>query len=359
MAQSWQQDGQSPNAAGHRGSASAPVGGARPVLDGWPARCDACPVTDLRVLNAEQVEALLDPEALREALTEAMIGLSNGSADVPPRVGTQAEGGVLLAMPGYLEGVGLATKLITVFPGNVEVPSHQGVIVLFDHRTGTPLALLDAEVISGARTAMTAAIAADRLAGPEAAVLTIVGGGAQAVAHAKAFVGLRRWTEVRAVNRSQPAAVVVAGAAREAGAREAVAFEDFRDAVVGADVIALCTHADTPVIDPSWVGDGSHVSSVGSRAELPPGLLGRGPVVVEWRAAVTTPPPAGAAELQDLDPATVVELGELLQDDALGRSGPNEISIYKSTGHAVQDVAAAALVYQRALAEAVGTIVAL
>ncbi len=316
-------------------------------------------MTELRVLNAGQVEALLDPQALRLALTEAMIGLSNGLADVPPRVGTEADGGVLLAMPGFLQGVGLATKLISLFPGNVDVPSHQGVIVLFDERTGTPLALLDAEVISGARTAMTAAIAADRLARPDAARLTIVGGGAQAVAHAKAFAPLRPWAEVLAVNRSQPAAVMVAGAAREAGAAMALAMEDFRDAVVGADVIALCTHADTPVIDPSWVGDGSHVSSVGSRAELPPALLGRGPVVVEWRAAVTTPPPAGAAELQGLDPASVVELGELLQDPSLGRSGPDEVSIYKSTGHAVQDVAAAALVYRRALTEGVGATVSL
>ncbi|MGI9597109.1 MAG: ornithine cyclodeaminase family protein, partial [Acidimicrobiales bacterium] len=183
-------------------------------------------MTDLRVLNGEQVDGLLDPVELRAALTSAMIGLSNGLADVPPRVGTTADGGLLLAMPGYLKDVGLVTKLISVFPGNVDVPSHQGVIVLFGHDSGTPLAVLDAEVISGARTAMTAAIAADELSRSDASVLAIVGGGAQAISHAKAFATLRPWTEVRVVNRSQPAAVVVAAAAREAGAAAALAVDD-------------------------------------------------------------------------------------------------------------------------------------
>ncbi len=350
--QSWQHDRPSPNAAaeGRR------IGG---CLDGPRPRCNACPVTELLVLNAEQVAGLLEPDSLRAALTEAMIGLSNGLADVPARIGTESESGLLLAMPGYLQDVGLLAKLVTVFPGNVERPSHQGVIVLFDRDDGTPKALLDAEVIGGARTAMTAAIAADQLAVAHAEVLTIIGGGTQATSHAAAFARLRPWSEVRVVNRSQPAAVVVAGAAREAGAARAVAVDDFEAALTDADVVALCTHADTPVIDPQWLGEGVHVSSVGSQAELPPALAERGLVVVEWRAAVTTPPPAGAAELQGLDPATVVELGELLQDPALGRRSPGDLTVYKSTGHAVQDVAAAALVYQAALDSGVGQAVSL
>lgn len=316
-------------------------------------------MTELRILNAEQVESLLDPTELRQALTDAMIGLSSGRADVPPRIGTRTAAGLLLSMPGYLEDVGLAAKLITVFPDNVDVPSHQGVIVLLDHRTGTPLALMDAEVISGARTAMTAAIAADHLARTDAETLTIIGGGAQALSHAAAFATLRPWAEVRAVNRSQPAATVVAGAAREAGAMTATVYDDFRTAVTGSDVIALCTHADRAVIDPSWVDPGAHVSSVGSQPELPPQLAVPGSVVVEWRAAVTTPAPAGAAELAHLDPDAVTELGELLQDGSLGRTDDAQITVYKSTGHAVQDVAAAALVHRAAVATGTGVTVPL
>ncbi len=311
------------------------------------------------MVSAEQVAALLDPGELRAALVEAMIGLSTGRADVPPRVATEAERGLLLAMPGYLEGVGLATKLISLFPDNVDVPSHQGVIVVFDPTTGTPVGLLDAEVISGARTAMTAAIAADLLTVADARTLTIVGGGAQAVSHATAFATLRPWAEVRVFNRSQPAAALVARAARDAGAADAAVEEDLCAAVTDADLVALCTHADEPIIDPDWVRSGAHVSSVGSRAELPPALTEPGPVVVEWRGAVTTAPPAGAAELQHLDPAAVVELGDLLQDERLGRRNPEEITVYKSTGHAVEDVAAASLVYRRAVADGVGAIVPL
>ncbi len=328
------------------------------MVDGAGAHCDAVTMPEIRVLTAEQVESLLDLTELRGALSEAMVGLSNGLADVPPRVGTNTANGVLLAMPGYLAGVGLATKLISLYPDNTTAPSHQGVIMLFDPENGTPVAMLDAELLSGARTAGTAAIAADLLARPDAERLVIVGGGAQAISHAKAFATLRPWAEVTVVNRSQSAAVVVAGAAREAGAASAVAADDLQTAVAEADVIALCTHANQPIIDPAWVQPGSHVSSVGSRAELPPGLAAAARVIVEWRDCVTTPPPAGAVELRDLDPASVVELGELLQDESLGRSSDSEVTVYKSTGHAVQDVAAAALIHRRAVAQGVGSLVA-
>lgn len=306
------------------------------------------------------MEQLLDPTALEDILVQAMIALSAGRADVPPRTGTQTADGLLLTMPGHVESMGLATKLISVFPGNVDVPSHQGLIVLFDHSTGTPVAVLDAEVISVARTAMTARVAANLLARPDAEVLTIVGAGAQALGHATAFADLRPWTEVRAVNRSQPGAVRVAGAAREAGAARAVVVEDLRAAIDGADVVALCTHADDPVVAAEWIGPGAHVSSVGSRAELDPALIGEdNPVVVEWRGAVTSPPPAGAAELQHLDPDRVVELGELLADGGRGRRHGDQITIYKSTGHAVEDVAAASLVHRIARERGVGAVVEL
>lgn len=322
-------------------------------------------MTEVRILSAAQVEELLDPDQLRQALIEAMIGLSAGRADVPPRVGAEAaNNGKLLAMPGYLEGVGLAAKLVSLFPENTDAPSHQGVIALLDHETGTPVAVMDAEVITTARTSMVAAIATDRLARPEAEVLTIVGGGAQAVGHAEAFAAVRPWREVRTVNRSQPAAVVVAGAAREAGAAKAVTYDEGPDglaaALDGADVVALCTHADRAVIDPAMIGPGVHVSSVGSQAELPPALAdGPNLVVVEWRGAVAEAPPAGAAELQHIDPSAVVELGALLAGDAAGRASADQITVYKSTGHAVQDVAAAALINRAAVAAGVGTVVEL
>lgn len=308
----------------------------------------------IRMLDGGQVADLLDPAALRSALEEAMDGLSAGKADVPARIGASTGSGILAAMPGYLEGVGLAAKLVSIFPDNVDVPSHQGLIALFDS-AGTPVAIMDAEVITERRTAMTAAIAADLLAIADAAVLTIVGGGAQAIGHAHAFAGLRSWREVRVFNRTQPAAVVVAAAATGAGAPSARAFDDLGEALDGADVVALCTHAPEAVIDPSDIGPGVHVSSVGSSAELPPELANADVVVVEWRDSVAVPPPAGAAEIQSLDPTAVVELGDLIAGRATGRTSDDQITVYKSTGHAVQDIAAARLVYDAAVATEVGT----
>lgn len=321
---------------------------------------------DVRMINAEQVQDLLDPAELRIALEEALIAQSEGQASVPPRIAAEAPQGILAAMPGFSPANGgvLATKLVSVFPGNRQLglPSHMGLIALFEEETGTPISIMDAEVITEMRTAGTAAIAADLMARPDAKVLTLVGAGAQATAHLLAFSAIRPWTEVRIVNRTQPAAVVLAYEAErilDAEVRVVSDYQDIDAAIAGSDVVALTTHAQSGVFDASLVAPGCHVSSVGSSAELPADLVGVWPLVVDQRGAVTSPPPAGAEELQDLDPGAVVELGELLAGTALARTSPNEITIYKSTGHAVQDLAAAQLVYRRAISANVGSTVAL
>ena len=283
-----------------------------------------------------------------------MEGLSAGRADVPPRVAARAPNGLLAAMPGYLDGVGLAAKLVSIFPNNSDMPSHQGLIALFSIETGSPLAILDAEVITEARTAMTAAIATDLLARSDATILTIVGGGAQARAHVEAFASLRPWTEVRIVNRTLSGAEDVARRARDAGLTGATAVAVGGEAMAEADVVALCTHAEDAVIDPATLRPGCHVSSVGSMAELPASLATADVVVVEWRDSVVVPPPAGAAELQGLSPDQVIELGDLIAGRAIGRRDDTQISVYKSTGHAVQDVATARLVYDEAVRADIG-----
>lgn len=314
-------------------------------------------MTTIRMLTAADVGELLEPDEVRARLEQAMDALSAGRASVPPRVAAVAPSGWLAAMPGYLDGVGLAAKLVSIFPGNVETPSHQGVIALFDPDSGSLISLMDAEVITEARTAMTAAVAADLLSRSDAAVLTIVGGGAQARAHARAFVPLRSWREVRVFNRTPARAELVAGVARDAGAASVLVSDDIGGAVAGADVIALCTHAESAVIDAALVGPGCHVSSVGSTPELPEVLADADVVVVEWRDSVVVAPPAGAAEIQSLRPDQVVELGDLIAGRAEGRVNSTQITVYKSTGHAVQDIAAACLVYQRAVAAGIGQLV--
>jgi ornithine cyclodeaminase/alanine dehydrogenase-like protein (mu-crystallin family) len=315
-------------------------------------------MAELRFINHAQVGELLTLGRLRPALEAALVAQSEGRANVPPRIAAVAPAGLLATMPGYLDGVGMAAKIVTVFPGSK--PSHQGLVMLADSSTGRPLAIMDAEVITERRTAMTAAIAADRLARTDAAALTIVGAGAQGHAHLQAFGRLRPWREIRIVSRTRNASTVLAADARFTFGPDVTIheFDGFEEAVRGADVVALCTHADAPVLEPAWIEPGTHVSSIGSLAELPPGLVGPG-LVVDQLGAVTAAPPAGAVELQGMDVQAVVELGVLIADPSLGRRSDEQITVYKSTGHAVQDIAAARVVFDAALDAAVGAMVEL
>jgi ornithine cyclodeaminase/alanine dehydrogenase-like protein (mu-crystallin family) len=142
------------------------------------------------------------------------------------------------------------------------------------------------------------------------------------------------------------------------GTIEVIDIAALRPAIEQASVIAMCTHADMGVFDGSWVRAGTHVSSVGSRAELPQDLVtASNVIVVDHDGAVTTPPPAGAAEVQHA--AGAISVGSLLRDPRRGRTSGEQITVYKSTGHAVQDIAAAHLVYEKAVAAGLGVIVEL
>jgi ornithine cyclodeaminase/alanine dehydrogenase-like protein (mu-crystallin family) len=157
------------------------------------------------LVGASEVRAVLDTNVLRRALASGYAALSEGRADVPTRIMAHTATGLLGAMPGYVEGIGLAAKLVSVFPGNSEhdLPTHMAVVVLFDETTGMPLALIDGEVITEMRTSASAALACELLAPAEAEVLTIVGAGVQAAGHLTAFRSVRPWTAIRVANRTR------------------------------------------------------------------------------------------------------------------------------------------------------------
>ena len=288
-------------------------------------------------LNEDDVRRVLDLDALAEALRTALRSVSAGTASTPARVGALTGAGLLGAMPGYVPELGLGAKLVTYFRDNHArgLPGHQALIALFGVEDGVPLVLMGATHITGIRTAMAAAVAAQALARPGARSLAVLGAGVQGQAHVTAFTHLFAFDDVRV-------------AARSAG-------DSFEDAVRGADVVCLCTDADQPVISRSWLGPGTHVSSVGSGAELDAATLAAGSVFVESRSAATQAFPAGSRELAGRDPQTVTEVGEVLLGTRPGRQSPDEITVYKSMGHASEDVAAAAVVYRAALAAGVGT----
>ncbi|SRR5712664_3118723 len=311
-------------------------------------------VGELLYLSRADVERLLDVDAMLDALGKALVIFSSGITSVPPRAGARVgERGLLGTMPGYVPGVALEVKLVSVFPGNHHhgLPSHQGVIMVFDEDTGAPLALMDGTYITAIRTGGTAAVAARLLARDDASVLAILGAGVQGGSHLETFPRIRDFKEIRVASRDPDKARALA-----ARHPSAVVVDSFEAAVRGADVIACCTDAREPIVRREWLKAGAHLSSVGGTwgPELDAATIAAGRVFVEWRGAATNPPPAGAAELQGLDAGSITEVGEVLAGTKPGRVSRDEITIYKSTGHAVEDAAAARLVYDRARAEGAG-----
>ena len=319
-------------------------------------------------LSSAEVEALLDPDALRQALASAMADLSSGRASMPPRIAAHVDerGGFVAAMPAYLPAAGIvAAKLVSLFPGNAgtTLPTHQAIVVVFAAATGQPVALLDGTSITTARTAAGSALATDLLARPDADVLAIIGTGVQARAHAHAVVRVRRFRELRIAGRDRGRAESLAAELRGVLDVEVVVAASTADACAGADVVCATTGAAEPVVRRDDLAAGSHVNSVGFNAagrEVDSATVADALVVVESRASVLAPPPAGSNDLRVpidegvLDPGDLIELGELVDRSARGRTSPEQLTLYKSVGVAVQDVAAAALVLAAARAAGLG-----
>lgn len=309
---------------------------------------------ELLYLCRADVERLLDIDAMLEALAHVLVILSSGITSVPPRTAARIpDVGLMGAMAGYVPGVALEIKLVSVFPGNHSrgLPSHQALIALFDENDGAPLAVMDGTYITAIRTGGTAAVATRALARGDARVLAILGAGVQGGSHLETFTRVRDFDEIRVASRDQAKASALAGRHPKAGVATS-----FEEAVRGADVVACCTDAREPVLRREWLKPGVHVSSVGGTfgPELDAETLAAGKVFVEWRGAALNPPPAGAHELQGLGADGITEVGEVLAGTRPGRTSEQDITIYKSTGHAVEDAATARLVYDRARAEGAG-----
>lgn len=314
---------------------------------------------ELLLLSREEVQSLLDLEELLEGLADGFIALSDGLVHSPPRIELGGEGaGHLLLKPAWLPGCPMAVKLVSTFPGNRDrgLPTIQAVITLFDPSTGTPLAIMDGSHITAMRTAACAALSAKCLARPNARVLAIIGAGVQGQAHLTMLPRVREFSEIRIASlRFKEAQALAAADAR------ARALASYQDAVHGADVVCLCTTSGTPVISIDWLAVGAHVTSVGYAppgGELPLEIVRTGRLVVESRLSFE-PPPAGCSELTGLDPTMGTELGNLLSGRAAGRASESELTVFKSMGHAMEDMVAAAIVYRKALQVGVGRRVSL
>jgi alanine dehydrogenase len=315
------------------------------------------------LLSRGEVEELLDLDALIDALAGAMADLSAGRASVPHRVGAVVpeREGLLAAMPGYTPSAdALASKLVTLFPGNAgtALPTHQAVIAVFDPDNGKPAALLDGTAVTAIRTGAGSALATRLLAREDAATLAILGTGVQARSHARAVTRVRAFKELRVAGRGRPKAEALAKELAGELDLPVAAAASWEEACDGADVVCATTHALEPVVRREWLAPGAHVTSVGYNVqgrEVDDATVVDSLVVVESRAAALAPPPAGSNDqLQPIERGLIdadhvhAEVGELIDEERSGRTSPEQITLYKSVGVAVQDGAAAAVVLRAA-----------
>lgn len=298
-------------------------------------------------------------------MEEALLSVVRGQAQLPLRqvIRLPQDGRVFALMPAYSAALtAVGAKVITVFPDNHAsgIDAHQGAVLLFDGDRGALRAVIDASSITAIRTAAVSGVATKLLA-RDARVLAILGSGVQARTHVAAMLAVRRFDEVHVWSRTRPHADAFADeVSRKHGVR-VTAFDRAEQAVFGADVICTVTSATEPVLHGTWLTPGVHVNAVGasvpSARELDTEAIRRARLFVDRRESalaeagdILTPLRAGV-----ITPAHIVaELGEVLTG-AAGRRSQEDITVFKSLGLAIEDLACAHHLDRRARAENAGT----
>ena len=324
------------------------------------------------LLSQTDVEQLLPIGECIEVMAGALAALARGEALVPLRtvVLIPDTTDAFATMPGYV-ALGdqrvIGAKVITVYPGNhgTAFDSHQGAVLLFDAETGSLAALLDATAITTIRTAAVSAVATRLLAREDASSLAIVGAGVQGHAHLRAMCTVRPIRSVRVWSRARAHAERLADAAREMGLDATVAAEGAA-AVAGADIVCATTSAREPVLLGEWLSPGTHVNAIGasqrSAREIDTAVVVRSRLYVDRRESALREPGDLLVPLEDGDigPEHIVgEIGEVLIGRAPARRDASEITLFKSLGLAVEDLAAAAHVYAAAVRSSAGVSVSL
>ena len=306
------------------------------------------------VLSEHEVEELLTMEECIGVMEEALAALARGEVHNPLRQAIRAPGanGLLGLMPAWRGGEVpyYALKEVCVFPGNPKrgLDTHLGAVILHSGETGEPLAFMSASAITAIRTAAVSAVATKLLAREDAAILAILGGGVQARAHLRAIPLVRGIREVRTYSRS-------GGSAASA-----------EEAVRGADIIVTATNSKDPILRRDWLAPGAHINAVGSSIaaarELDGETVAACSLFVDRRESTVNESGdylfakrEGAIDERHIR----AELGELLTGTAAGRTSVEEITLFKSLGLAVEDLASAAFLYDKARSLNRGTYVEL
>jgi alanine dehydrogenase len=318
------------------------------------------------ILGRADVEQLLTMEMTLEAVEAAFLEHGRGTTLVPERLGLFLEEyhGVIGVMPGYMEGLRAAgVKIICHHEDNPkkhDLPASAGLVVYHDPTTGMPLAIMDCAYITRMRTGAATGVSVKYLARADARVLGIVGAGAQASSQVAAAAQVRDLTTVKAFDLDPAATARLLGEIADLGL-EAQAADSPREACDGVDILITCTPARSPFIQGEWIQEGMHVSSVGAdmphKRELHASVYDRADKWVTDLVdqALITGEIADAIDAGVISEGTLyATLGEIVAGQRPGRQDEAEITIFKSTGMAIQDVAAARTVYELAREQGVG-----
>jgi ornithine cyclodeaminase/alanine dehydrogenase-like protein (mu-crystallin family) len=318
--------------------------------------------------HAEVIEAL-DPSECAEAMASVLAAHARGETFMPLRSVMMPPGaaGLLGLMPGWRGGADpvFSLKTICLMPGNPArgLDAHQGLVTLFDGETGFPTAVLDASAVTEIRTAAVTAVATDTLARRDVSVLAILGAGVQARSHLDALSRVREFDEVRFYAPTEAhTRALVDGAARD-GLPELTVASSAERAVRGADVVVVATSSRQPVLECDWLSPGGHVNAVGASSptarEIDTATVAASALFCDSRESVRNE--AGEFQLAiregliEGESHIRAELGEVLAGLEPGRGDDGELTLYRSLGIAIQDLAAAELAVRTARAKGLGT----
>ena len=325
----------------------------------------------IRLISRQQVEDLLTYEDTIRILEKAFGDIPTGRAITPPRVRMDIpqRRGRQVAMMAFVESCdGLGIKISTTFEldPQTHLSSYAAIIVLHDMNKGGILAIMDASYITEVRTAAGSAVATKYLARENAKTLAIIGAGKQGRSHLKAISIVRPITYVKVYDPSRESLEkFVRLAEEELPKAKTEVVSSPKEAVEGADIVCTTSLSPTPVVEFPWVKPGTHINAIGAwtpeTREIDSATMAAAKVVLDSRAAVL--PEAGDI-LIPIEEGIITEdhiyaeLGEICNGSKPGRTNPGEITLFKSVGSAVTDVATAVVVYQRAVEHNVGNVVA-
>jgi ornithine cyclodeaminase/alanine dehydrogenase-like protein (mu-crystallin family) len=319
------------------------------------------------IANQDEVTQLLPMAECIEVMADALKMLAGGEALLPLRTMLiLPDGGNLMGlMPSYLGGIqSVGVKVITAFPSNYgsEYDTHQGVVLLFDTQHGLLRAIVDGTAITAIRTAAVSGVATRLLARPEAGDLAIIGAGTQAHTHLEAMLKVRPVRRVRVYSQPLEGAYAFAGREAKRHGIPVEVKETAQEAVEGADLICTTTTSKEPVVKGEWIAPGAHINAVGAfqpaARELDTAAVAQARLYVDRRESTLKEAgefliPKGEGVIGDEH--IVAELGEVLLGKAPARRSADEITLFKSLGIAIEDLAAAHYVLQKATEQNAGT----